>query len=128
MIFLSALVALSVRFPRFYSLSPQIGKTAIAETVGGDSSVPTLTPLPEAQVKKPSKRKVAAIVGGIGAALLVVVTGVIVCFCLMRLKRLIRRASDTTSSVPSPPGNSNKHSSYYSTWNSTAFTLPLLCI
>ncbi|KAF7153601.1 hypothetical protein RHSIM_Rhsim01G0216800 [Rhododendron simsii] len=93
-------------FPRFYPLSPQIRKTTIAETVGGDSSVPTLTPLPEAQVKKPSKQKVAAIVGGIGAALLVVVTGVTVCFCLMRLKRLIRRASDTTSSVRSPRGNS----------------------
>ncbi|XP_058188394.1 probable serine/threonine-protein kinase PBL28 isoform X2 [Rhododendron vialii] len=79
-----------------------IRKSTIAETVGGDNSVPTFTPLPEAQVKKPSKRKVAAIIGGIGAALLVVVTGVTVCFCLMRLKRLIRRASDTASSVPSP--------------------------
>lgn len=117
-------------FPRLYPLSPQIRKIklppsaaslpllhassllqedfsrsrklTIAETVGGDSSVPTLTPLAEAQVKKPSKQKVAAIVGGVGAALLVVVIGVIICFCLMRLKRLIRRASDTTSSVPSP--------------------------
>ncbi|KAI8538972.1 hypothetical protein RHMOL_Rhmol09G0144700 [Rhododendron molle] len=84
-----------------------IRKTTIAETVRGDSSVPTLTPLPEAEVKKPSKQKVAAIVGGIGAALLVVVTGVTVCFCLMRLKRLIRRASDTASSVPSPRVKNN---------------------
>ncbi|KAL7198177.1 hypothetical protein ACSBR2_020657 [Camellia fascicularis] len=118
-------------FPRFYPLSPHIRKinlspsepslsllhsssqlevkfyrsrkTIIAETVGGDSGVPTLTPLQAGNVEKPSKQKVAAIVGGVGAALLVVITGVIVYFCLMRLKRLIRGASDTASSVPSPP-------------------------
>ncbi|XP_028109518.1 probable serine/threonine-protein kinase PBL28 isoform X2 [Camellia sinensis] len=78
-------------------------KTIIAETVGGDSGVPTLTPLQAGNVEKPSKQKVAAIVGGVGAALLVVITGVIVYFCLMRLKSLIRGASDTASSVPSPP-------------------------
>lgn len=126
MVLLSALVALCIRFPRFYPLSPQIRKSTIAETVGGDNSVPTFTPSAEAQDKKPSKRKVAAIVGGIGAALLVVVTGVTVCFCLMRLKRLIRRASDTASSVPSPRGNSTKQSSFYPTWKSTACTLPFL--
>ncbi|XP_057509857.1 probable serine/threonine-protein kinase PBL28 isoform X2 [Actinidia eriantha] len=118
-------------FSRFYPLSPQIRKinlspstpplsllrgpsglqenfygsrkTTIAATIDGNDNVPTLTPLQGSDVKKPSKQKLAAIIGGVGAALLVVITGVVVYFCLMRLKRLIRRESDAASSVPSPP-------------------------
>uniref|UniRef100_A0A5B7BR08 non-specific serine/threonine protein kinase n=1 Tax=Davidia involucrata TaxID=16924 RepID=A0A5B7BR08_DAVIN len=78
-------------------------KTRISANVDGNAGVPTLTPVQAADVKKPSKQKVAAIVGGVGAALLVVITGMLVYFCLMRLKKFIRRASDTASSLASPP-------------------------
>ncbi|XP_052191590.1 probable serine/threonine-protein kinase PBL28 isoform X2 [Diospyros lotus] len=78
-------------------------KTTIAVPIGGDSSIPTLTPVQATDGKKANKQKVAAIVGGVVAAFLVLITGVIVYFCLMRLKRLVRRSSDTASSVPSAP-------------------------
>ncbi|KAL5765806.1 hypothetical protein ACOSP7_016423 [Xanthoceras sorbifolium] len=74
----------------------------IAASVDGDGSVPTLTPLQEAGNQKPRKQRIAAIVGGIGAALLVIVIMVLVYICLMRYKRYIRRTSDGESSVPSP--------------------------
>ncbi|XAR59966.1 Non-specific serine/threonine protein kinase [Bertholletia excelsa] len=112
-------------FPRIYQLTPQVRKISfsplhsslqledrffktrkvkIATAIGEDNGVPILTPSNTVtEVRKPSKQKIAAIVGGVGAALLVVITGVIVYFCLTRIKRLIRRGSDTASSVPSPP-------------------------
>lgn len=58
----------------------------------------------EAHDKKPKKRKVAAIIAGAVAALLVVIVVVLVYICLMRVKKYIRRTSDTASSLPSPPG------------------------
>lgn len=69
-----------------------------------DTRVPA--PLqPANDAKKPSKHKVAAVVGGVGSTLLVLLTGFIVYFCLMRLRRLARRTSDdSASSVASPPG------------------------
>lgn len=79
----------------------------ITAAVDGDSGVPTLTTLPPTNVNKPSKQRLAAIVGGIGAALLVVIIVVLVYICLMRVKRFIRRTSETASSVPSPPGESS---------------------
>ncbi|KAK6936044.1 Serine-threonine/tyrosine-protein kinase, catalytic domain, partial [Dillenia turbinata] len=79
------------------------GKTRIEATVDGDTDVPTLTPLQAVHVSKSGKQKVAAIVGGVCAALIVVVTVVIVYICLMHIKRFIRRASETESSVPSLP-------------------------
>ncbi|KAK0606482.1 hypothetical protein LWI29_038242 [Acer saccharum] len=74
----------------------------IAASVDGDSSVPTFTPVQETDNQKPRKQRVAAIVGGIGAALLVIVILVLVYICLMRFKRFTRRTSDGESSVPSP--------------------------
>ncbi|XP_044477516.1 probable serine/threonine-protein kinase PBL28 isoform X2 [Mangifera indica] len=73
----------------------------IAASLDGNS-VPTLTPLQQDNVKKPRKQRVAAIVGGIGAALIVVCFMVLVYICLMRIKRSIRRTSEAESSVPSP--------------------------
>lgn len=70
----------------------------------GDGGVPTLTSVQEAHDKKPKKQKVAAIVGGAVAALLVVIVVVLVYICLIRVKRYIRRTSDTASSLSSPPG------------------------
>ncbi|KAJ9698128.1 hypothetical protein PVL29_007293 [Vitis rotundifolia] len=75
----------------------------ITAAVDGDSGVPTLTTLPPTNVNKPRKQRLAAIVGGIGAALLVVIIVVLVYICLMRVKKFIRRTSETASSVPSPP-------------------------
>lgn len=75
----------------------------IAATVDGDSGVPTLTPLQEANVKKKRNKKVAATIGGVVAALVVVVSMVLVYICLMRVKRFIRRSSETGSSISSPP-------------------------
>ncbi|KAF3455002.1 hypothetical protein FNV43_RR05450 [Rhamnella rubrinervis] len=68
----------------------------------GDGGVPTLTPVQEAHGKKSKKRKVAAIIGGAGAALLVVIVVVLMYICLKRVKRYVRRTSDTASSSPSP--------------------------
>lgn len=75
----------------------------IAAAVDGDNGVPTLTPLEGADAKKPSKHKVAAIIGGLGAALLVIVIVLIVYICLMHVKQFLRPASETASSIPSPP-------------------------
>lgn len=76
----------------------------IAAAVDGDNGVPTLTPLEGADAKKPSKHKVAAIIGGLGAALLVIVIVLVVYICLMHVKQFLRPASETASSIPSPPG------------------------
>lgn len=73
----------------------------IADIVDGDSSVPTLTPVQEAGDKKP-KQQVAAIIGGVSAALLVVIVVILVYIYLIRVKRVVRRTSDTSSSTPSP--------------------------
>lgn len=75
----------------------------IAASLDGNS-VPTLTPLQQDNVKKPRKQRVAAIVGGIGAALIVVCFLVLMYICLMRIKRSIRQTSEGESSVPSPSG------------------------
>ncbi|PRQ33570.1 putative protein kinase RLK-Pelle-RLCK-IXa family [Rosa chinensis] len=73
----------------------------IADIVDGDSSVPTFTPVQEAGDKKP-KQKVAAIIGGVAAAFLVVIVVILVYIYLTRVKRVVRRTSDTSSSTPSP--------------------------
>ncbi|XP_021830505.1 probable leucine-rich repeat receptor-like protein kinase At5g49770 isoform X3 [Prunus avium] len=75
----------------------------IAAIVDGDNGAPTLTPVQEARGNNLRKQKVAALIGGVAAALLVVIIVVIVYICLMRVKRFIRRTSETESSVPSPP-------------------------
>lgn len=75
----------------------------IADIVDGDSSVPTLTPVQEVGDKKP-KQQVAAIIGGVAAALLVVIVVILVYIYLIRVKRVVRRTSDTSSSTPSPHG------------------------
>ncbi|KAH0997124.1 hypothetical protein GBA52_020988 [Prunus armeniaca] len=75
----------------------------IAAIVDGDNGAPTLTPVKEARGNNPRKQKVAALIGGVAAALLVVIIVVLVYICLMRVKRFIRRTSETESSVPSPP-------------------------
>ncbi|XP_022731213.1 probable serine/threonine-protein kinase PBL28 [Durio zibethinus] len=72
-----------------------------AASVDGENSVPTLTPL-QAGDKKPRKQTLAALIGGASAALLVVIILVLVYICLMRVKRFMRRTSDTASSLPSP--------------------------
>lgn len=78
-------------------------KKIIVKTNEGHD-VPTLTPEQEAHDKKPNKRKFAAITGGVVAAILVVIIVLIVYMCLMRVKRLVRRSSESASSIPSPPG------------------------
>lgn len=79
----------------------------IKAEVNGNSGVPTLTALPPTHINKPQKQRLAAIVGGIGAALLVVIIVVLVYTCLMRVKKFLRQRSETASSVPSPPGESS---------------------
>ncbi|ONI00666.1 hypothetical protein PRUPE_6G101300 [Prunus persica] len=74
----------------------------IAAIVDGDNGAPTLTPVQEARGNNPRKQKVAALIGGVAAALLVVIIVVLVYICLMRVKRFIRRTSETGSSAPSP--------------------------
>ncbi|KAK4850976.1 hypothetical protein QYF36_011461 [Acer negundo] len=81
---------------------PGVVSLRIAAPVDGDSSVPTLTSVQETDNEKPRKQRVAAIVGGIGAALLVIVILVLVYICLMRFKRFTRQTSDGESSAPSP--------------------------
>lgn len=73
-------------------------------SVDGNGDVPTLTPLQQADIKKPERRRYAAIVGGIGAALLVIAILVLVYICLMWIKRFIRRTLERESSMPSPSG------------------------
>ncbi|KAK4255083.1 hypothetical protein QN277_008128 [Acacia crassicarpa] len=87
--------------PHFHELKDP-GITGLEAKIDGRNEVPTLTPLQEAQVKRPGGTRVAAIVGGVVAALLVIVIVVIVYACLMRVKRFIRQTSDTASSFPSP--------------------------
>ncbi|XWS53269.1 hypothetical protein CRYUN_Cryun11dG0142900 [Craigia yunnanensis] len=72
-----------------------------AASVDGENGIPTLTPLQEGD-KKPRKQTLAAIIGGASAALLVLIILVLVYFCLMRVKRFMRRRSETASSMPSP--------------------------
>ncbi|GAV66398.1 Pkinase_Tyr domain-containing protein [Cephalotus follicularis] len=82
---------------------PGVVSLRITASVPGDNGIPTLTPLQPSDVKKTRKHIVAAIIGGFGAALLVIVIVVLVYIFLMRIKKFIRRTSDTASSVPSPP-------------------------
>ncbi|KAI9076192.1 hypothetical protein K1719_041890 [Acacia pycnantha] len=88
--------------PHFHELKDPGAFPLVAAKIDGTNEVPTLTPLQEAQVKRPGGTRVAAIVGGVVAALLVIVIVVIVYACLMRVKRFIRQTSDTASSFPSP--------------------------
>ncbi|XVF68587.1 hypothetical protein PTKIN_Ptkin11bG0014100 [Pterospermum kingtungense] len=76
-------------------------RVSAAASVDGENGVPTLTPL-QAGDKKPRKQTFAAIIGGASAALLVVIILVLVYICLMRVKRFMRRTSETASSMPSP--------------------------
>ncbi|RZC76928.1 hypothetical protein C5167_001106 [Papaver somniferum] len=77
-------------------------KTKIAESVGGDLGIPTLTPSKTAYYEKSRKPKIVVVVGAcLGATLLVVITLVLVYLCLMRIKRIARRTSESESSAPS---------------------------
>ncbi|OVA18084.1 Protein kinase domain [Macleaya cordata] len=79
-------------------------KTKITATVDGDLGIPTLMSKQDAYAKKSRKPKIAAVVSGcVGATLLVVITLLLVYVCLMRVKRFVRRTSETGSSSPSPP-------------------------
>ncbi|XP_027343381.1 probable serine/threonine-protein kinase PBL28 [Abrus precatorius] len=82
-----------------YKLKDPGGMTAKIE---GNNDIPTLTPLQEVQVKKPGGRRTASIVGSVVAASIIIVIVVIVYICLMRVKRFMRQASETASSMPSP--------------------------
>ncbi|XXG44650.1 hypothetical protein AAC387_Pa01g4391 [Persea americana] len=64
--------------------------------------VPTFTYSQDVNAQKPRKQRLAVIVGaGVGATMLVATVVIIVCFCLMRARRLARRTSDTGSSESS---------------------------
>ncbi|KAI3929030.1 hypothetical protein MKX01_029559 [Papaver californicum] len=77
-------------------------RTKIAESVGGDLGIPTLTPSKTAYLEKSRKPKIVVVVGAcLGATLLVVITLVLVYLCLMRIKRIARRTSESESSAPS---------------------------
>ncbi|KAI3862073.1 hypothetical protein MKX03_001516 [Papaver bracteatum] len=77
-------------------------KIKIAESVGGDLGIPTLTPSKTAYYEKSRKPKIVVVVGAcLGATLLVVITLVLVYLCLMRIKRIARRTSESESSAPS---------------------------
>ncbi|GKV01204.1 hypothetical protein SLEP1_g13775 [Rubroshorea leprosula] len=75
----------------------------IAASIDADNSVPTLTPVQANDLKKSKKQTSAAIIGGASGALLVIIVLVIVYICLMRVKRFMRRTSETGSSIPSSP-------------------------
>ncbi|KAG9445585.1 hypothetical protein H6P81_011713 [Aristolochia fimbriata] len=76
------------------------GKAREAATLGGGLSVPTLTPEPPDDGKPKKQKFVAIIASGVGAAVLVAVVVAVVYFCLMRVRRLSRRASESGSSGP----------------------------
>ncbi|XP_077229113.1 putative serine/threonine-protein kinase PBL28 [Tasmannia lanceolata] len=77
-------------------------KASEAATTAGDLGGPTFTPLQATDAGKPrKKRMMAIIVGGVSATVIVATVVVVVYFCLMRAKRLARRASETGSSDPS---------------------------
>ncbi|XP_022753602.1 uncharacterized protein LOC111301863 [Durio zibethinus] len=76
-----------------------------AASVDGENGVPTLTPLQTGD-KKPRKQTLAAIIGGASAALLVLIILVLVYICMMRVKRFMRRTSETASAMPSPNSKS----------------------
>ncbi|KAI3957420.1 hypothetical protein MKW98_003141 [Papaver atlanticum] len=77
-------------------------KIKIAESVGGDLGIPTLTPSKTAYYEKSRKPKIVVVVGAcLGATLLVVITLVLVYLCLMRIKRIARRTPESESSAPS---------------------------
>ncbi|KAJ8768683.1 hypothetical protein K2173_023587 [Erythroxylum novogranatense] len=73
------------------------------EAAGGGTSadIPTLTPVESDYSKNPAKPKAAAIVGGVGAALLVIIFVVLVYLCLMHIKKSVKQNSDTESSAQS---------------------------
>ncbi|KAM1951654.1 hypothetical protein ACFX15_006241 [Malus domestica] len=75
----------------------------IAAIVDGDNGTPTLTPVEKVRGNHSTKPKVAAIIGGVVATLLVIIVVMLVYICLMRVKRLTRQTSETVSSAPSPP-------------------------
>ncbi|KAL5565667.1 hypothetical protein UlMin_028831 [Ulmus minor] len=103
--------SLSPVAPRvFYSHSVQLQEKVgesdnrgIEARGNDDSGIPTFTTEKKTNDKRPKKRKVAAIVGGAVAALLVVLVVLLVYLCLLRVKKFIRRTSETESSIPSPP-------------------------
>ncbi|MCL7050547.1 hypothetical protein MKW94_015292 [Papaver nudicaule] len=77
-------------------------KTKIVESVGGELGIPTLTPSKTADLEKSKNQKIVVIVGAcLGATLLVVTTLLLVYLCLMRIKRIARRTSESESSAPS---------------------------
>ncbi|XP_065865452.1 leucine-rich repeat receptor protein kinase HPCA1-like isoform X2 [Euphorbia lathyris] len=86
----------------------------VAAAVGTDN-VPTLTPFQSTDDNKPSKQKVAAIVGGVGASVLVIIIVILVYICLMRIKKHLSQTSDTSSSVTSPPESARGNISPYAT-------------
>ncbi|KAJ7980991.1 Pkinase_Tyr domain-containing protein [Quillaja saponaria] len=69
----------------------------------GENDVPTLTPMQEAQVNKQGNKRVAVIVGGVVAALIVIFIVMIIYKCWMLVKKFVKQTSETASSVPSPP-------------------------
>ncbi|XP_048444703.1 probable serine/threonine-protein kinase PBL28 isoform X3 [Pyrus x bretschneideri] len=75
----------------------------IAAIVDGDNGTPTLTPVEKVHGNHSTKPKVAAIIGGVVATLLVIIVVMLIYMCLMRVKRLTRQTSETVSSAPSPP-------------------------
>ncbi|XVF05677.1 hypothetical protein REPUB_Repub05bG0193000 [Reevesia pubescens] len=89
-----------IQFQEKPSKSRRHGRVAAA-SVDGENGVPTLTTL-QVGDKKPRKQTLAAIIGGTSAALLVLIILLLVYICLMRVKRFMRRTSESTSSMPSP--------------------------
>ncbi|KAI3995549.1 hypothetical protein MKX01_023294 [Papaver californicum] len=90
------------------SSSGNARKTKIAESVGGDLGIPTLTLSKTAYLEKSRKPKIVVVVGAcLGATLLVVITLVFVYLCLMRIQRIGRGTSESESSAPSLTGKSS---------------------
>ncbi|XP_014497488.1 probable serine/threonine-protein kinase PBL28 isoform X1 [Vigna radiata var. radiata] len=74
----------------------------VTTKIDGNNDIPTLTPLPETQDRKPGGRRSSAIIGSVIAAIVVVVILVTVYICLMRVKKSLRQTSEVASSMPSP--------------------------
>ncbi|XP_027927377.1 probable serine/threonine-protein kinase PBL28 isoform X1 [Vigna unguiculata] len=74
----------------------------VTTKIDGNNDIPTLTPLPETQDRKPGGRRSSVIIGGVIAAIVVVVVLVTVYICLMRVKKSLRQTSEAASSMPSP--------------------------
>lgn len=83
-------------------------KTKVTSTPIGELGIPTFSPSQHIDAQKPRKQRLAAIFGAsVGATMLVATVIIIVCFCLMRARRLARRTSQTGSSESSSHGNKN---------------------